>query len=413
MKRLFLLTTGFPYPAKSMETYLETETNYYDKFSSVDILAMGVRKNTVHQKREIFGENIRAYPIIFASKIFYVVNGIRALFDKNFYREILKLYRQKRLSVRRLIRLTIYISRSHSDCRKIVTILGLNKRKKIEDAILYSYRFEYQPYVMILLRDYFENPKMVARAHRYDLYEERNSDSYIPLRELLLENLDIVYPISDDGKNYLSNKFPEFKNKLSVSRLGTLDYGIELYRTSKKIKIVSCSNIVPVKRIDHIIDALSCIRDIPIEWVHFGDGELAQRIKEYAKEKLSNNIKYIFKGKVENRKVIEYYKKENIDLFINLSESEGIPVSIMEAMSFGIPCIATNVGGTREIVVSGNNGWLLEEGYTIESVSEIIKEYFIFTEERKIQLRNNARLYWAQYYNADKNYKKFVQELLI
>lgn len=412
MKNLFLLTTGFPFPAKSMETYLETETKYYGEFNIVNILAMGVRKNTVNQKRDVLENNVHIYPIVFASKIFYVVNGINALFDKNFYREILKLCKQKKLTIRRLIRLIIYISRSHSDCRKIVQALELNKRNKMKNAVLYSYRFEYQPYVMFLLKDYFENPKIVARAHRYDLYEESNSDSYIPLRELLLDTLDKVYLISEDGKEYLSNKFPEFKNKLSVSRLGTLDYGIEVHHINKCIKIVSCSNLVPVKRVDRIIDVLSCIKDISIEWIHFGGGELAREIEISAEEKLSSNIRYLFLGKVENRKVLEYYKKEDIDLFINLSESEGIPVSIMEAMSFGIPCIATDVGGTREIVVSGNNGWLLENGYTTESVAKIIRSYSTFTAKEILQLRNNAREYWNQNYNADQNYREFIKELL-
>ena len=40
----------------------------------------------------------------------------------------------------------------------------------------------------------------------------------------------------------------------------------------------------------------------------------------------------------------------HIDLFINTSSSEGVPVSIMEALSVGIPIIATDVGGTKEIV---------------------------------------------------------------
>ena len=48
--------------------------------------------------------------------------------------------------------------------------------------------------------------------------------------------------------------------------------------------------------------------------------------------------------------MLDYYKNNIIDIFINLSASEGIPVSIMDAISFGIPCIATNVGGTGEIV---------------------------------------------------------------
>ena len=95
-----------------------------------------------------------------------------------------------------------------------------------------------------------------------------------------------------------------------------------------------------------------------------------------------------------------------------MSESEGIPVSIMEALSFGIPCIATDVGGTREIVVSGNNGWLLGEDYAVEAVAEIIRNYYTFTAEKTAQLRNNARLFWEQKYDADINYRKFIKELL-
>lgn len=130
MKNLYLLTTGFPYPAKSMETYLETEVKFYDKFDTVKILAMGVRKNTVSMARDIDGKNIKIYPIIFSSILFYLLNGITALFDKNFYSELKKLSRRKLVSLHSIARLVIYISRSHSDCRKIVRILGLRQKKQ-------------------------------------------------------------------------------------------------------------------------------------------------------------------------------------------------------------------------------------------------------------------------------------------
>lgn len=225
MRDLYLLTTGYPYPAKSMETYLETEVNYYTAFRNVYILSMSVRKSVLSQKRDVPGNNVKVYPIIFGSKLYYICNGFRALFDSNFYKEVCNLIKSGRLSMRRLVRLIIYVSRSHSDCKKIVKALGLEKGRKIKNAVLYSYRFEYQPYVMYLLSRYFDKPKMVARAHRYDLYEERNSDQYIPMRKLLLEELDKVYLISEDGKKYLSVRFPTYGAKLSVSRLGTLDMG--------------------------------------------------------------------------------------------------------------------------------------------------------------------------------------------
>ena len=410
MKDLFLITTGFPFPAISMETYLETETQYYEEFNSVTVLSMGVRRKTVSQKREIKGNNVRVYPIIFASKLFYIFNGIVVFSDFNFYKELLGLIRSGRFTFRRLIRLIIYVSRSHSDCRKIIKALNVKKNSKIKNAV--SYRFEYQPYVMCLLKKYFENPMMVSRAHRYDLYEERNNDSYIPLREYLLESLDRVYLISDDGKDYLAKKYPQYKGKLYVSRLGTLDRGMPKRDDTKNVfRIVSCSNAVPVKRVDLIIDALSMISDLSIEWIHFGGGELLDEVKKQASDKLKNNISFCFKGKQDNKVVLDYYASEDIDMFINLSESEGIPVSIMEAMSFGIPCIATDVGGTREIV-KDSNGYLLSDGYKIEEVANIIKHFAAMPKNQVEEYRKNARDFWNEYYNADKNYKRFVSELM-
>ena len=45
MKRLFVFTSAFPFPAKSMETYLETECQYYDKFDEVILFALGGKKH--------------------------------------------------------------------------------------------------------------------------------------------------------------------------------------------------------------------------------------------------------------------------------------------------------------------------------------------------------------------------------
>ena len=50
-------------------------------------------------------------------------------------------------------------------------------------------------------------------------------------------------------------------------------------------------------------------------------------------------------GYVANTKVQELYSSRKFNLLVNVSETEGIPVSIMEAMSYRLPIIATNVGG--------------------------------------------------------------------
>ena len=67
-----------------------------------------------------------------------------------------------------------------------------------KESIFYSYRFEYQPYVAMLLKKKWKlNSKIVSRAHRYDLYEEEHKGNYIPMREGILSKIDNIYPCSD------------------------------------------------------------------------------------------------------------------------------------------------------------------------------------------------------------------------
>lgn len=412
MKKLYLVTTGFPYPAKSMETYLETETQYYDSFDEVNIISLGVRRKTLGEKRTINCKcKVNIFPIVFGTKMTYIINGICAFFDRNFYREILELWKERKLNFRRLIRLIIYISRAHFDARRAIKTMGLDKKATVKDAVIYSYRFEYQPYVALLLARYFDNPTLISRAHRYDLYEERNCDQYIPARRLLLKEFNKVYLISQDGYDYLADKFPEYKGKMAISRLGTLDNGIEKCENKgKSFRIVSCSNLVPIKRVDRIISTLSKIKTQRIEWVHFGSGEEESKIKKMASETLGENVNAVFEGRVENRKVLEFYRNNAINLFINLSDSEGIPVSIMEAMSFGIPCIATNVGGTSEIVVNGINGYLIDDEDD-EYIAGKVDSIATMNAEGYRQLRDAARNTWEQKFNAKKNYRVFIEEI--
>lgn len=168
--------------------------------------------------------------------------------------------------------------------------------------------------------------------------------------------------------------------------------------------------MVQVKRIDRIVSTLSKVKTQKIEWVHFGSGEEESKIRKMASEMLGENVKVIFKGRVENKKILEFYRSNDVNLFINLSDSEGIPVSIMEAMSFGIPCIATNVGGTSEIVVDGMNGYLIDDEPD-EYIADKVNSIASMNIECYEQLRDAARNTWEQKYNAENNYRTFIEEI--
>lgn len=100
--------------------------------------------------------------------------------------------------------------------------------------------------------------------------------------------------------------------------------------------------------------------------------------------------------------VMNYYKEHHFDVFINMSTNEGVPVSIMEAASFGIPIIATNVGGTSEIV-QPSVGMLLSSNPTIDEICKTIEEV--------LSGNYSPREFWKTHYSAEGNYKRFAQFL--
>lgn len=114
-------------------------------------------------------------------------------------------------------------------------------------------------------------------------------------------------------------------------------------------------------------------------------------------------------GNVKNSEIMAYYANESVDCFITTSESEGAPVSIMEAMSFGIPIIGTDVGDVG-FMVEGN-GILLSDNPHVAEISDAIMEIHNETDEHIEQLRKVSLEKWRKYYNAENN-SKIVIKLL-
>ena len=73
---------------------------------------------------------------------------------------------------------------------------------------------------------------------------------------------------------------------------------------------------------------------------------------------------------------MDYYIKNNhFDVFINLSKFEGLPVSIIEAISFGVPVFATDAGGSRE-AVNYRTCKLFKNNFKTEDLSESLNNFF-------------------------------------
>jgi glycosyltransferase involved in cell wall biosynthesis len=145
------------------------------------------------------------------------------------------------------------------------------------------------------------------------------------------------------------------------------------------------------------------------EWFVIGDGPQRKFIEDNI-YLLPKNSKVKMMGSLPNKDVYKLYEKEKPDLFINLSSSEGIPVSIMEAMSFGIPVIATDVGGTRE-VVNNENGILLVANPSPREVAKKVDDFISLSQEEMSTKKRAAFETWKDNYSAKSNYNEFIDQV--
>ena len=407
MRKMLVLANGFPYG--TWETYMEAEEPYYSAFDETWIASLQLRKDQATTIRSLQSK-ASVIPVFYRSKLFYLLNSFTVLADRNLYRELSDLSRSGRLSVSRIIDLFVFLSRAHHEARVIDRAMkGVDKK----GLLLYAYRFEYQPYVALLLKKKWGQPlPVVCRAHGYDVYEDRHPSNYIPLRHLILDNVDRVYPCSRFGVRYIEERYGEVKAGIACSYLGTVDHGEHRISDGRlPLKIVSCSNVIDVKRLDRIIDVLSLINNIPIEWTHFGDGPLLDDIKKQASTKLNSNVRAFFPGNIANPELLNIYASEDFHLFLNVSSSEGLPVSIMEAMSFGIPCVATDVGGTGEIVTQ-DSGFLIDAGADDETIAATIRLISEMDRESYQALREHARTAWAEHFDSATNYSALIDSFV-
>lgn len=257
--------------------------------------------------------------------------------------------------------------------------------------------------------------KIVSRVHRFDLYNEFGSDITNLFKKENLKYIDRIFTVSEHGMEYLKIKFPDYYSKFEVSKLGSPDPNfISIPPPSEVIRVFSCSLFVKAKRIDLIIESLRSFSEnypgVKIEWVHSGSGPLEGEMHSLAKRLLEGRVRYNFLGFIPNSEIYRIYKEENINILLNVSDSEGIPVSFMEAQSCGVPVIATAVGGTAEIV-NNENGLLISADPVPDEISSALYDVYI-NREKWIKKRDVSRKNWENNFNAEKNYNDFANQLL-
>jgi glycosyltransferase involved in cell wall biosynthesis len=230
------------------------------------------------------------------------------------------------------------------------------------------------------------------------LHYTRKVTIYEKLIESVIFNLfikynnDMLVASYKDQIQLFSDRYKISKNRFIIIHNGIqIDESIKnkIYAYPKeKLRILHVANYREEKDQFTLFKALSLLNNNFKNWQLYFRGEIQEnefeKIKIFLKE---NNIynKVTFLEFVENVK--EFYL--NKDLFILTSVLEALPMSAIEACSFGIPCILTDVGGCKDIIIDGKNGYIVPPKYP-ELISDKILEYYNMDYKRQKEMSLNA-----------------------
>lgn len=398
---IVLLTIGYPYPKK--DVFVANEINYLsERFDNVWIVP--VFEGKLYPSKKYQGELPELPKNVHVNKLEYGITDALWINPKIMIEMVKELNWNMKDNLKVLL-WGLHGSVTLNYLQRFIKKNGLDPSR----TVLYSFWFHFNALAISCLKDNFA--LKISRAHRYDLYKEIGAQ---PFKSFILNKLNMVFACSNMGKDYLNNEYNSTKSHLSYLGTSNIQASQFVFPIREGIfSIVSCSRVTDVKRIHKIVEGLEKIKDLSIEWTHIGDGPLFTDIQNLVSRKLSDhkNIKVNFVGSLSNKQVLQYYQSHNINLFVNVSRSEGLPVSIMEAQSFGIPVMATNVGGVNEIIDHSMNGYLLDVDFDEQQFKNYITEVVNMPNDIYENFCKDSRRKWEETFNAEKNYHEFIKVL--
>ena len=248
----------------------------------------------------------------------------------------------------------------------------------------------------------------------FDDFQENNHGLSISLQKMIrnwsINNSNLIITPSQHLKTFI-NKIGFDKNIFVINNGVNIEQHNKVVLENNIIQLLVVSRLVSQKNIDLIIKAVKVMENENIILNIVGDGSEINNLKLLVK-KYELNEKVNFIGKIESTKISEYLK--DADIFIQASNYEGLPHSILEAMNFEIPILSTDVGGCSILLNKGERGYIIPMPVSEVEISEGIRTIINNKNEAKSKARL-AKNYLNQEHNFNTNaeiYDKKIKEVV-
>lgn len=288
-----------------------------------------------------------------------------------------------------------------------------------EYDIIHVHQALHPAFVSVFVAKHFLGKQVIVKTASSGMTSDIKQLKQVPLGNFqlryLLRNMECLVAVSNaGGKEFNDIGFPESQivhipNGVVLPHDGKANYG-------QVKRVITTARLSKEKGIDILLKAWDRVvrQEKGLKLIIVGDGPLAGELKKLS-ESLGVTDSVTFMGMVQN--VMDYLK--NADFFVLPSRTEGLSNALLEAMSYGLPCIATKVGGNIELVgeddhkkimpgkfIIARNGLLVNPD-DVEGISEAML-YLIRNGAEREEMGNKGRLYIEKNYSIDLIADKYI-----
>lgn len=290
-------------------------------------------------------------------------------------------------------------------------------QREIDPAstLFYTFWLDAPSTALAFLADDSKHFNTISRIHGYELRDARSP----MLKKFTVASLRALYPVSLESESRLRQLYSPHKEKIIMRHLGSQKAeAAELAPVPDsnipQLRFVSVARVVPVKRVSLILKLMLRLASLQpnrhIVWAHIGDGDSMVEMSKVLSKGLPPNLTVELNGELDNADVHEYLRSQTIHWNVLLSSAEGgVPVALCEGASYGIPAIATAVGGIPELV-DASTGILVDEPIDID---QLAREIIDASDDIELYQHRREAIFqrWQTNFSADALRSQFAENV--
>ncbi len=252
--------------------------------------------------------------------------------------------------LRSAVAFSAYTVHYRTKIRRLISKYGLDLRT----TLFYTFWFEYQAAALAGI----SGARFITRAHGHDIYDSESPFLSHSWREHTLSRALACYPASDSGTAYIRADYPAHAGKVATRHLGSVAPDGVNPPALPDDSDVTLLSVARVELEKGVLRQLGCVKHWArlypqrrVRWIHVGDGSEMESLRRQAAEDVPANLDVELCGALPNSGVRAILGGRHVDFVVMMSRSEGgRPIALCEALSYGVPVIASGVGGVPEII---------------------------------------------------------------